>query len=289
MQRALGRVSFLAVAALAASVVSAPTAGAVVIAPPTTPPPATSPSPSPTPRPTPKPTPKPTPRALTKCQIAARAKNTTPSKPFYRAATKFGMRDGGPKSINHVREAQYRLRWAKVYKGSVTGSYGPATRRAVRTFQSKNCLAQTGNLNVQSWAVLIQRTVRFRSSIPTVCRGEGWHSCYDRASHQDFLFKNGKMWNVWLVRGGMYSTQTRTGNFKVTARYVEKESSLYHVKMYYFMPHSGGEGQHGSGFMVDPWVGHSHGCINMYIKDAKVLFNLTRNQPLRVTVYGAWD
>jgi len=79
------------------------------------------------------------------------------------------------------------------------------------------------------------------------------------------------------------------GNFKVTARYTEKESSLFHVQMYYFMPHSGGEGQHGSGFMVDPWVGHSHGCINMYIKDAKVLFNLTRGQTLRVTVYGAWD
>ena len=94
---------------------------------------------------------------------------------------------------------------------------------------------------------------------------------------------------MWLVRGGAYSTQTRTGNYKVTARYKEKVSSLYDVKMYYFMPHSGGQGQHGSGFMVDPWVGHSHGCINMYIKDAKVLFNLTRNQPLRVTVYGAWD
>jgi len=73
------------------------------------------------------------------------------------------MRDGGPKSINHVREAQYRLRWAKVYKGSVTGSYGSTTRRAVRTFQSKNCLTPTGNVNVQTWSVLIQRTVRFRS------------------------------------------------------------------------------------------------------------------------------
>ncbi len=255
---------------------------------PTTPPPATTPStPSPTPKPTPRPTPKPTP--LNACQVAAIAKKTTASRPFYRAATKPGMRDGGPFAINHVREAQYRLRWAKVYSGSVNGRYGSSTKAAVKRFQAGNCLRATGVLDTPTWAVLIQRTVRNRAAIPKICKSAGWHSCYDRASHQDFLFVNGKMFNVWLVRGGMYSSQTRTGNYAVQARYREKVSTLYHVKMYYFMPHSGGEGQHGSGFMVDPWTGHSHGCINMYIKDAKVLYTLSAGKRLNVTVYGHWS
>jgi lipoprotein-anchoring transpeptidase ErfK/SrfK len=41
--------------------------------------------------------------------------------------------------------------------------------------------------------------------------------------------------------------------------------------------------------MMDPFVGHSHGCINMYIKDAKVLWALTSKSKLRVHVYGAWS
>ncbi len=59
------------------------------------------------------------------------------------------------------------------------------------------------------------------------------------------------------------------------------------------MPYSqffdGGQALHGSGLMMDPFVGHSHGCINMYIEDARQLWNLTHNKRLYVSVYGAWD
>jgi lipoprotein-anchoring transpeptidase ErfK/SrfK len=41
--------------------------------------------------------------------------------------------------------------------------------------------------------------------------------------------------------------------------------------------------------MLDPFVGHSHGCVNMYIEDARQLWSLTVGRPLRVHVYGAWS
>jgi lipoprotein-anchoring transpeptidase ErfK/SrfK len=51
---------------------------------------------------------------------------------------------------------------------------------------------------------------------------------------------------------------------------------------------SGGEALHGSRYMVDPFVGHSHGCVNMYVEDARVLWRLTSKHRLMVHVYGRW-
>jgi hypothetical protein len=41
--------------------------------------------------------------------------------------------------------------------------------------------------------------------------------------------------------------------------------------------------------MVDPYDGHSHGCVNLYIEDARQLWLLTSERRLYVHVYGAWD
>ncbi len=41
--------------------------------------------------------------------------------------------------------------------------------------------------------------------------------------------------------------------------------------------------------MMDPFVDHSHGCVNMYIEDAHQLWRLTSQVRLKVHVYGAWD
>jgi len=253
--------------------------------PPATTPPVTTPPPTTTPPTTKPPVVKP---PIVTCKRPAIPGNVKPYPRFFRETTKPGMRDGGVFAINHVREAQYRLSWGKYYRGKINGRYDVATTYAVKRFQAKNCLKVTGVLDRGSWAILIQKTIRNKSAIPKACRAKGWNSCYDRSARQDLLYRDGVLWNAWMVRGGMKSAKTRTGTYTVRARYTSKISSIYGVRMYYFMPHSGGQGQHGSGFMIDPFVGHSHGCINMYIKDSKVLFNLTKGKKLRVTVYGRW-
>jgi hypothetical protein len=40
---------------------------------------------------------------------------------------------------------------------------------------------------------------------------------------------------------------------------------------------------------MDPFVGHSHGCVNFWTEDARQLWNLTSGQRLFVRVYGAWS
>jgi hypothetical protein len=203
---------------------------------------------------------------------------------FYRASIKQGGQDVDVYHIKNVRELQYRLHWAGVYTGPVTGYFGSLTKGGVVAFQREWGLSVTGQVDLRTWQTLISKTTRRLSAVPSVCKQSGWHSCYDRASHQLFGYYSGKLWNVWLVRGGSYTEQTDVGTWAVFARYEQKTSSLYGTLMYYFQKYHGGEGVHGSTTMIDPLVGHSYGCINMYIPNSKVLWNMTLNRCHVVTV-----
>jgi hypothetical protein len=207
---------------------------------------------------------------------------------FYRPTVRRGTQDGDVYHIRHVRELQYRLRWSGAYTGPVTGNFGPLTEAGVKAFQTRHHLAADGVADLRTWQSLITVTVKGLSRVPPICRRAGWHSCYDRSSNQLFGYYNGTLWNVWLVRGGAKHAQTDPGSFTVFARYVRKNSSIYGTLMHYFQKFHGGEGVHGSITMIDPFVGHSHGCVNMYIEDSKVLWDMTAGKTHAVTVYGAW-
>jgi len=171
----------------------------------------------------------------------------------------------------------------------VTGYFGTLTRDGVKRFQKREGLRRTGLAGHLTWAHLLHDTVRHRGQIPKICKADGWHACYDRSVHQVTLWRNGVIRNTWLVRGGGSDTPTRTGNTRVYYRDKDHVSGLYGSPMPYSQFFDGGQALHGSGLMMDPFVGHSHGCINMYIEDARQLWNLTSNKRLYVTVYGAWD
>jgi hypothetical protein len=213
-----------------------------------------------------------------------------PRKRFAREFTRRGERDVSPRDIEHVRELQYRLRWAGVYNGPVTGTFAHRTHHAVKRFQRRHHLEVTGTANVRTWRKLIPATVRGRHAIPPRCKGgHSWHACYDRKRHQVTLWKRGTLWNSWLVRGGSSDHPTRVGRFKVFYRDKDHVSSLYDSPMPYSQFFSGGQAFHGSVLMMDPFVDHSHGCVNMYIEDARQLWKLTSKHRLKVRVYGAWD
>lgn len=213
-----------------------------------------------------------------------------PRERFAREFTRRGHRDVSTSKIAHVRELQYRLRWAGVYGGPVTGTFAKRTYRAVKRFQRRNNLQVTGKANIRTWKKLIPRTVRGRGAIPQRCkRPNGWHACYDRKRHQVTLWKRGKLWNSWLVRGGSRSHKTRVGRFRVYYRDKDHVSSLYGSPMPHSQFFSGGQAFHGSTVMMDPFRGHSHGCVNMYREDARQLWQLTSKRALKVRVYGAWD
>ena len=212
------------------------------------------------------------------------------SSPFAREVVKRGQYDKDTYNIEHVRELQYRLKWLGLLRANATGYFGDETRRAVKRFQKRIGVRQTGVVNYYTWKPLIKRTVRGKRFVPRACRGGGWHACYDRRRHQVTLYRNGRMHNSWLVRGGSYSNQTRTGDFTVFRRSKWHRSNLFDgAPMPYSQFFSGGQALHGSRYMTDPFEGHSHGCVNMYTEDARQLWNLTHDRRLRVHVHGRWS
>ena len=229
--------------------------------------------------------------APTAATADARKRDTfRPKARFSREFTRRGDQDTSVYHIEHVRELQYRLRWAGVYKGQVTGTFGDRTQAAVKRYQKKRDLKVTGKVNARTWERLIPQTVCGRTAMPNRCKlRNGWHICYDRWRHQVTLWKRGTLWNSWLVRGGSSSYPTRTGHFTVYKRDRDHVSGLYGSPMPYSQFVSGGHAVPGAANMMDPFVEHSHGCVNMYIEDARQLWRLTSTKRLKVHVYGAWD
>lgn len=206
-----------------------------------------------------------------------------------RESTRYGDADTSVYDIQHVRELQYRLTWAKTFDNTVNGRFGKATRAAVKRYQQKEGLRVTGVAGHLTWAHLIHDTIRRRGMIPKICKTDGWHACYDRYAHQVTLWRDGEMKNSWLVRGGEYGIETRLGTHTVYTRDIDHVSRLFDAPMPYAQFFDGGQALHGSVYMIDPFVDHSHGCINMYLEDARQLWNITSDKKLVVTVYGAWD
>jgi len=209
--------------------------------------------------------------------------------PFSRELVKRGQVDKDQWHIAHVYEVQYRLRWLGHLDARPTGYFGRQTERAVKRFQRAEGLRVSGVVNAATWAPLIKKSVRGKRFVPERCHLGGWRVCYDRKRHQASLYRRGRLHNSWLVRGGGYDTQTRTGNFTVQWRSKDHWSQTYDAPMPYAQFFSGGQALHGSRNMMDPFVGHSHGCVNFWVEDARQLWNLTYDKRLRVHVYGAWD
>lgn len=220
----------------------------------------------------------------------ANAAGWTPTDPFSREVVRRGDVDEDPYHIEHVYEVQHRLDRLGLFPVRPTGVFGEITEAGVKKFQRWNGLAVTGVVDRRTWRLLIRKSVRGRAAVPAGCRTSGWHACYSRRWHQVNLYHDGKLLNSWLVRGGGASTPTRTGTFRVYARDVDHVSAMFGgAPMPYAQFFSGGQALHGSRLMMDPYVGHSHGCVNFWTEDARQLWRLTSRKRLWVHVYGRWD
>ena len=208
---------------------------------------------------------------------------------FGREVVRRGDVDADPYHIEHVIEVQRRLERLGLYSAAVDGRFGPVTEAGVKAFQRRNDLRATGVVGRRTWSLLIRQSLGGRRAVPAGCRKRGWHACYDRQRHQVSLYHRGTLLNSWLVRGGAADMPTRTGRFRVYYRDIDHVSGLFDTPMPYSQFFSGGQALHGSRLMMDPYVGHSHGCVNFWTEDARQLWNLTSTRPLWVHVYGRWD
>jgi peptidoglycan hydrolase-like protein with peptidoglycan-binding domain len=83
-------------------------------------------------------------------------KATKPAKPKKPKKQVFVVAKGA--KGERVRELQARLRQLDWYAGTITGTYGSSTVKAVSGFQGKRGLKKTGNVDAKTWAQLKKRT-----------------------------------------------------------------------------------------------------------------------------------
>lgn len=74
---------------------------------------------------------------------------------------------------NQVKEAQQRLKDEELYKGKIDGIAGPQTRSALRQYQQREGLRQTGRLDQQTWALLNGHAPQSGSSAAPANAGPG--------------------------------------------------------------------------------------------------------------------
>ncbi len=175
-----------------------------------------------------------------------------------------------------VRDLQVRLRQLDWFSGSITGTYGPATRSGVAGFQAKRGLPETGAVDRTTRDRLramtrtpTQDDLHNRVPKPSAAGLDsrcltGRVLCISKSSNSLVWVVDGKAQTRVDVRFGSYETPTREGRFSVGWKSRNHVSTIYHTPMPYAMFFSGGQAVHYSAdFAARGYNGASHGCVNV--------------------------
>ncbi|MFF2507809.1 L,D-transpeptidase family protein [Streptomyces sp. NPDC058067] len=200
-------------------------------------------------------------------------------------------------SGKRVRELQARLRQVAWLFEGPTGTYGPATAKAVEGFQGKRGLPRTGSTDTVTWARLVgmthapTRDELYASGGQPAAKPDprcmtGRAICISKTSRTLTWLVDGKALLTTDVRFGSQFTPTREGTFRVYWKSRHHVSTIYHTPMPYAMFFSGGQAVHySSDFAARGYSGASHGCVNVR-DEGKIasLFAQVRNGD-KVVVY----
>ncbi|GGT57284.1 hypothetical protein GCM10014713_58620 [Streptomyces purpureus] len=183
------------------------------------------------------------------------------------------MKDGD--ESEQVRELQARLRQIGYFDRSPTAFYGSMTGGAVKAFQKKRELPQTGSVDEITWQKLLgmtrkptadelkpSTTNKLDKPDPRCLTGRVL--CISKESRTLAWMVDGKVLSSFDVRFGSENTPTREGTFKVDRKERTWKSTLYHTQMPYSMFFSRGQAVHYSAdFAARGYAGASHGCVNV--------------------------
>ncbi|WP_328769105.1 L,D-transpeptidase family protein [Streptomyces sp. NBC_00286] len=174
-----------------------------------------------------------------------------------------------------VREVQARLRQIAWFFQAPTGTYGPATVAAVKGFQGKRGLPQTGQTDSVTWRRLLNMTSEpdkwelYAAGDQPAAKPDprcmtGRVMCISKTSRTLRWMIDGRTLSTMDVRFGSQYTPTREGRFNVTFKSRHHVSTLYDTPMPYAMFFSGGQAVHySSDFAATGYNGTSHGCVNV--------------------------
>ena len=227
-------------------------------------------SPSATPSATASVAPRPAPRTQVTAPLPAARPIAVPAP----GPRLLGTGDRGPK----VRDLQARLRQIAWYFGNVGDTWDTQTTAAVKGFQEKRRLAQTGYVDQRTLSRLREMTRtptrdelanRLPGNLHTDAKLDarcltGHAMCIDKTSSTIRWVVDGKVLRTMAVRFGASYSPTREGLFHVGWKSRDHVSKLYDSAMPFAMFFSGGQAVHySSDFAARGYAGASHGCVNV--------------------------
>ncbi len=176
---------------------------------------------------------------------------------------------------------------------NASGSYDAKTVSAVKLFQIKNRMTQSGVANAATIKRL--RVVAGDGTLDSRCLTKGIVLCLDKRQKVTRYVKNGRVLKTintnigpeeWDPKYGQYS-RTRTGVHHVFEKTYDGFSTMYGYPMPRWMAFDGGEGFHYSAyFHSDGYKDTSMGCATLDDLDAATwLFNHTP-MGTKVVVYN---
>ncbi|MGP4083194.1 L,D-transpeptidase family protein [Streptomyces sp. KR55] len=198
-------------------------------------------------------------------------RSSTPSPPAEPPKVLWSPGDTG----RDVRELQARLRQVAWLFDGPTGTYDDLTEQAVRGFQGKRGLPQTGETDTVTWQRLLKMTRKPGQWDLYLMGGQpadapdprcltGRVLCISKSSRTLRWMIDGRTVSTMPVRFGSSYTPTREGEFQVYWKSRHHHSTLYDSPMPYAMFFSGGQAVHySSDFAARGYAGASHGCVNV--------------------------
>ncbi len=181
----------------------------------------------------------------------------------------------------NVRDLQARLKQIGWWTGDVTNTYGPQTVEAVRGFQAKRAIPQTGEVDQRTRDRLYAMTRKPTSDELNNVKPKpaatglttagldprcltGRAMCVSKKTNKLTWVVDGVPIVRVDVRFGSQELPTREGAFSVFQKSRDHVSTIYHTSMPYAMFFSGGQAVHYSpDFAARGYSGASHGCINV--------------------------
>jgi L,D-transpeptidase catalytic domain/Putative peptidoglycan binding domain len=215
-----------------------------------------------------------TPQLAPQHQVTAPLPSARPQQVAQPGPRLLGAGDHGPR----VRDLQARLRQIAWYFGNVSDDWDRQTTAALKGFQDKREIAETGYVDQRTLNRLHEMTRtptkdelanRLPGDLHTDARLDprclsGRAMCIDKESSTVRWVVDGKVLRTMAVRFGASYTPTREGLFHIGWKSRDHVSHLYDSSMPFAMFFSGGQAVHySSDFAARGYLGASHGCVNV--------------------------
>lgn len=256
--------------------------------------PSADPAPSPSPTPSPTASPAPTSSAAASPDVPVSVNVVMAAQAAPGAPSLIPPRAHLPLRKGHygyrVARVQERLDWLgyDIDASNISRqAYGGSTVAAVKAFQSKNWLAQTGVADKRTWTMLARMSEPL-GILPLRCTEVKQSLCIDKTTRTLRYVVKGKAKVTTDARFGAPGMETGEGIFTIKEKSFNHVSSLYNSWMPRAMFFNGDEAVHYSpDFASVGYSRGSHGCVG--IRDMDIATALFDKVAVGTRVYVYWS